>query len=250
MTNRGKDYQSACFVYKHQCFWYFQTKRHCFTQTNPKINGDFKGKECPCSEQLAGTHLFHLSFSNYWISARWLTKSAGRCTCLRYGRNVEVLPPKPQQQAAEWSQTKIAAFISSMTHLKRVQNWPTAHSWHPTKFPLSQHTAPGCHNLDASLVHPHILMFPFLHLCFHFSGCAMGALSCSKSDKKWGRKIKSGKFSAALWFKLLFVSCSLTLSTRSLCPQNRKHLDPTAHICLLIPSCSHFPDCLEPSHQI
>lgn len=133
------------------------------------------------------------SFSNHWISAHCSTKSSGRWTCLRYGRNVEVLPTKPQQAAAEQSQTKIAALIFSMTNLKETK--------------IGQELIPD--TLQSSLSHniqlldapvwvpvwytPTFWCFPFC-ICFHSSGCAMEALGCSKSDKKWGRKISLASF--------------------------------------------------------
>lgn len=139
-------------------------------------------------------HLFHLSFSNCWISAHFSTKSSGIRACLRYGRNAVVLPTKPQQPAAEQSQTKIATFISSMTNLVRDQKWQSDKN--------SQELIPD--TLQTSLSHQAELLdatiwdmstvFPFLHLCFHPSVCAVGVLCRSNRDKKWGRKISLASF--------------------------------------------------------
>lgn len=188
------------------------------------------------------------SFSNYWISAHWFTKSSGRWTCLRYGRNVEVLPTKPQQAAAEQSQTKIAALISSIANLRDTK--------------IGQELIPD--TLQSFLSHNTQLLEATIWLpvwytptfwCFPF--CIFVSIPVAVLWKLWAvqRVTKSGE-EKLVWqvfsyftIQTPFVSCSLTLSTWSLCPQSREHLDPIAHICWLIPSFCHVPDCLEPSHS-
>lgn len=78
MKNGGENDQSASVVYKGQCFWYLQTKRHCLTQTNPEINGDFKGKECICSVQLAGIFTTHFTYSIFLSAATELMHTGPR----------------------------------------------------------------------------------------------------------------------------------------------------------------------------
>lgn len=131
-------------------------------------------------------------------------------------------------------------FYTSKTNLIRDQKWPRAHPWHLTKLPLSQHRAPGCHNLYASLGHPHTLMFP--------SKCLYGSSVLFKQRQKKSREEK------LVWqifscFMIQTPFCLLQHNVIDLCPGSREHLDHIPHVCLLIALCSDFPAYLEASYS-
>lgn len=178
MKNGGENDQSASFVYKGQYFWYLQTKRHCFTQTNSEINGDFKGKECICSMQLAGIFTTHFTYSLFLSAATELMHTGP-------WRALETYMPQIWKECGGAAAHKATAsscraisdqacyfYILNDKFKKRskMAKYQKCQELIPdtlTKFPLSQHTAPGCHSLD-----PHILVFPFLQLYFHPGVCA------------------------------------------------------------------------------
>lgn len=145
-------------------------------------------------------YLFHLSFSNYWISAHFSTKSSGIRACLRYGRNVVVLPTKPQQPAAEQSQTKIATFTSSMTNLIRDQKWQNAkNSQELIPDTLQSSLSLNTELLDVTIWMP-VWDTPTLQ-CFPFCICVSIPVSvlwefCAvqTETKTWGRKISLASF--------------------------------------------------------
>lgn len=194
MKNRGENYQSACFVYKGQCFWYFQTKRHCFTQTNPEINGNFKGKESICSVQLAG--IFTIHFTTHFTYSIFLSAT----TELVYTGPWRVL------EDVHASDTEGMWWCCPQSHSNQLQSNLRPRLlllYIKDKFnkrpkmakssSLTPYKAPSLTTelLDATICMP-VWDTPTLW-CFHPSVC-MEAPCCSKRDKKQGRKISLATF--------------------------------------------------------
>lgn len=132
-------------------------------------------------------------------------------------------------------------FYTSKTNLIRDQKWPRAHPWHLTKLPLSQHRAPGCHNLYASLGHLHF------DVSIQMSVWKLCAVQ-TETKKKQGRKISLANFQL-LYDSNSFLSPAAQCYRPDLCPGSREHLDHIPHVCLLIALCSDFPAYLEASYS-
>lgn len=246
MKNRGENYQSSCFVYKGQCFWYFQNKRHCFTQTNPEINGNFKGKECICSMKLAGIFTIHFTYSIF-LSATTELVHTGPLGALEdvHASDTEGMWWCCPQSHSNQLQSNLRSRLLLLYLKDKFNKRPKM----AKSSSLTPYKAPSL-TTQSSWMPQFVCQFgtpPHFDVSIQMSVWKLCAVQ-TETKKKQGRKISLANFQL-LYDSNSFLSPAAQCYRPDLCPGSREHLDHIPHVCLLIALCSDFPAYLEASYS-
>lgn len=243
MKNGGENDQSASFVYKGQYFWYLQTKRHCFTQTNSEINGDFKGKECICSVQLAGIFTTHFTYSLFLSAATELMHTGP-------WRALETYMPQIWKEcggaAAHKATASSCRAISDQACYFYILNDKFKKRSKMAKYQKCQDFIPFLTPWQSSLSHNTQLLDATVWTptfwCFPFCTCISIPVSVLLRDKKWGRKINLASFQLPYdtnWFVSPAAPCCW--------PDLFAHEQLLTSACWSL--CCNLPDYLESSYS-